>query len=131
MCRGVFFLPNLLMARIDRGVTDVAAGAECVRVRVEKQLVLALFGFENMELAGVCFERGRRLHLVQCATLMVLSGISRKIVSRGAWAVRSMMFCQGRSHSLCFSGRVALQTLEARAPPCLEQQLFHNREVYL
>ena len=44
--------------------------------------------------------------------------------------VRSMMFCQGRSHSSCFSGVVALQTLVACAPPCLQQQLFHSREVY-
>ena len=29
------------MVRIDRGVADVAAGAECVRVRVEEQLELA------------------------------------------------------------------------------------------
>ena len=56
--RRLVSFPNLLMVRIDRGVADVAAGAECVRVRVEEQLVLALFGFENMELVGVCFERG-------------------------------------------------------------------------
>ena len=58
--RRLVSLPNLLMVRIDRGVVDVAGGAECVRVRVEEQLVLALFGLENMELAGVCYERGWR-----------------------------------------------------------------------
>ena len=41
--RRLVSFPNLLMVRIDRGVADVAAGAECVRVRVEEQLVLALF----------------------------------------------------------------------------------------
>ena len=43
-----------------------------VRVRVEDQLVLALFGFENMELAGVCVEPAGAIHILQCATLMVL-----------------------------------------------------------
>jgi len=82
--RRLVSLPNLLMVRIDRGVVDVSADTECVRVLVEEQLVLALFGLENLELAGVCYERGWRHSSCAVRSTDGVSGISREGVSRGA-----------------------------------------------
>ena len=56
--RRLLSLPNIMVVCIDR--------ERAMQVRASDQLVLALFGFENLDLAGVCYERGLQQSSCAC-----------------------------------------------------------------
>ena len=70
--RRLISIPSLLMVRIDSGVADAAGGMDCVRVRVREQLVLARSNLTKGSLRAFAMTAAGAIHLVQCATLMVL-----------------------------------------------------------
>jgi len=59
--RRLLSLPNIMVVVIDR--------PRSMQVRAEEQLVLALFGLENLELLGVCYERGSRHSSCACRSV--------------------------------------------------------------
>ena len=98
MQRRLLSLPNVMVVCVDR--------QQAMKVRAEEQLVLALFGLENLELAGVGFEHGSRRSSCAC---------------RGAdgdfWYFKqgSEPLCTGRTVDDVLPGRVTLVVYQRRA----------------
>jgi hypothetical protein len=83
-------LPNIMCVRIDR--------PRAMQVRAEDQLVLTLFGLENLQLAGVCYERGVKHSSCAC-----------RGVDGDFWYFRGGLepLCSGQTVDEILPGRVA------------------------
>ena len=95
--RRLLSLPNIMVVVIDR--------PRSMQVRAEEQLVLALFGLENLELLGVCYERGSRHSSCACRS-----------VDGDFWYLKhgAEPLCTGRTVDAILPSRVTLAVYQRR-----------------